>query len=372
MKKLFSKNELVQMSVVRIKISLIMALCFMILPVSRPLLADSVSGTIGSVQIGAAEITHRGYMHYKIIGLCLWEKEKRGIPHFYTTLEVSEYKPDLVVTVYNEYGDDPWTLPNNTTDSTSEALGESLYQSIIGETLGEGNSATSMGHMSYANLRSKLVDVMGSPLNTLVFAFPQLDADTVPLLPYYQSDMDSLGRQGIAEAMRPETYEPFGQPIGDNALNSWSFEFPRDMKVNVDDDFKASIITALRAADIVTNKNLFHTVISTSDSCGQNCAVASVKESGVAKVNPDTGEFKPEQFDNEPPPETIWQEVYPYDKPIQPGENDALLLEPLGKKESLKSSNNLVFVIWRHYEGCVQHSGTLRRYSKKIKTTEKR
>lgn len=319
------------------------------------------SGSINSLEISTAELSHRfDYTHYNIIGACIWEKWKGTHPHFYTTLEISEYKPDLVVTVYNQYGEDPWIEANLTLDSASKTLSGPLYEAAVGASgqyagpLGEGNNATAMGHLSYANLRTKLVDVIGSPLNTLALAVPQLDSDTTPLLPYYQSEMDTLGRAGLAEALRPETYDPFSHPIGENAeLNHWSFEFPRNMNVNVDNDFKADVVLALRASDIVTNQNTLHTVKSTANSCGHNCAVSNVIE----------------EMDDK---HAIWQEVYPLDRHIKPGEDDSLSLNSEGSQEEEKSGGDMVFVIWRQYKGCVQHSGNLIFYSDKINPTVKR
>lgn len=350
------------------------SVCLTMVLVSNSLLAGAPSSQekINTLQIAAAEMKHRiKYTNYHVIGTCIWIKEGYP-PRAYTTLEVSEYKPDLVVTVYNQYGDDPWREAS-LLDTTLESVNRGVDSAVTGYPIGEGNSATSMAHMSYSNLRSKLVDVIGSPLNTLALVLPQLNSDTTPLFRYYQSDRDTLGRIGIAEALRPETYNPFGQPIGENMLNHWAFEFPRDMKVNVDNDFKAGIVVALRAADIVTNKNTFHTLVkSTQDSCGENCAVSSVKENTVAKLDTKTGTFEESQFNEKNPPESLWQEVYPDNKAIQPGQNDALILSTLGSEEEIKTDGNLVFVVWRHYEGCVQHSGNLIFKTKEIKDTVKR
>ncbi len=105
-------------------------------------------------------------------------------------------------------------------------------------------------------------------------------------------------------------------------------------------DFIASVVIALRAADIVTNKNALHIVHSTHDSCGKNCAVANViEETGHAHA--------------------IWQEVYPNDRQIHLGAPNSATGTPLGQADEQAGHGNYVFVLWRHYRGCVQDSGHL-------------
>lgn len=309
--------------------------------------------SINSLTVSADEVAHEfDYTHYRIIGICEW-LHYTPLPKTQTTLEVDEYKPDLIVTVYNQLGDDPWIEANTLIDSVANNVGSSLIKQVTGFGLDEGNNSNQPVGMHYDDLRSKIVDVIGTPLSTLPLPFPQLTSDAASFLPYYQSQLDTLGRLGIAEHIRPETYEPVGHYIGQRDTNHWSYEFPRDMNVSVDNDYKASVIVALRAADIVTNHNTLHTVKSTDDSCGDNCAVSNVIEETTDK--------------NE-----IWQEVYPNDKHIQLGEDDVLSINSLGSKEELNSDGNYVFVIWRHYQGCVQGKGNLIFYSTKIKPTQKR
>ena len=99
-----------------------------------------------------------------------------------------------------------------------------------------------------------------------------------------------------------------------------------------------SIMAGLRAAAIVTNRNYLHVVKSTGDSCGTNCAVANVNTSSQ---------------------NTIWQEVYPYDKPIQMGEMGIGSLTPVGAQDNQAGNGNYVFQLWRHYRGCIHGDGSL-------------
>lgn len=50
----------------------------------------------------------------------------------------------------------------------------------------------------------------------------------------------------------------------------------------------------------------------------------------------------------------IWQEVYPNNRNIKPGDAD-----DFGVSDEKSGNGNYVFVIWRKYRGCIQHEGKL-------------
>ena len=125
------------------------------------------------------------------------------------------------------------------------------------------------------------------------------------------------------------------------------------MSVDNNNDYKASVSLALHGADIATNQNTLHISQGTSNSCGTNCAVDSVVEE-----NDETHE--------------IWQEVYPHDRHVVLGESDAGSLLPLDQADITAGHGNYVFVIWRHYRGCIQGTGNFRWASHYVPPTTKR
>lgn len=298
---------------------------------------------VGILSAQGASITYVGvsglilkhflqYSHYKIIGACSWLKSQGGAPYPYTTLELDEYLPDLVVSVFDKETPDPlWEA--GILDSMSESMGNQLSQRVVGFHIESGRTNIMGRGWSDDSIRTKTVDVIGSPLSIMQLPMLHLRSDTTTYKLYYQSNLDALGgRLGIAELLRPELLNPLGHFIGGNFSKHWGSEFPREMTVNVQSNFRASVIVALHAADLVTNKNTLHTVQSTEDSCGKNCAVANVVEEN--------------KCDHE-----ILEEVYPNDRLIQPGVNDSELQENQDEK---KGKGSYVFLIWRHYRGCVQ------------------
>lgn len=316
--------------------------------------------TINSLDIAQAVMPHMlQYMHFKLIGICAWWKCHGIYCSIHITPELDEYLPDLIVSSYTGQGNDPYWEASQM-DKLAYPAGDKLLHTVISAKTGinskadlaNGNVSTVSNTDHYSSLRTKSVDIVGSPMFIFHIPFMTLRSDTSWLFPYYQSDLDTLGRLGFAEFIRPETFTPTNY-IGDNFLNHWSYEFPRTMTVNVYNDFKASVVAAQRAADIVTNHNALHTVKSTANSCGKNCVVSNVIE---------------EQKDDH----ELWQEVYPNNKHIQPGASDLSTVVSTGNADAQQGNNNYVFVLWRHYRGCVQSDGRLIMKSRDVGSPQKR
>jgi integrating conjugative element protein (TIGR03756 family) len=323
--------------------------------VARLVVADTAPPTmITTPEIIEKIAAHYGeYTHYKVIGECQWESISNGVPMTYTTQELDEYLPDLIVTVFNQSGDNPWLEAATLIDPAAEATATAAILAATGYVMGNGHTAAQSGNLHADHIVMKEVDVIGNPAMSFQFPYVSLKADTEPFMPYYQSSLDLGGRSGTAELMRPESLDPFNYYIGPDFYNHWGYEFPRSMSVNIDNDYKASVVIALHAADIVTNNNALHTVQSTQDSCGKKCAVANV----IEEMNEE---------------HAIWQEVYPNDRHIYLGEDDSIQLQSLGEADEAAGNGNYVFVVWRHYQGCVQAPGNVVLVTQPISPTTKR
>ena len=299
------------------------------------------------------EITHyRNYSHWQLIGVCTWI-EWHPWPSLSMTPEIDEYEPDLVITVFNQTGDDPWDYANTLIDEAAHRGGSSMLSSVTGYELSEGNDSDITGTMHGQGLKRKVVDVIGNPLSLIPTLFPRLPSDTTAFFPYYQSEFDVVGNiLGLGELLRPETYDPIHHTVGPSMADHWGYAFPRTMVVNNTNDFKAAVVMALHGADIVTNQHTLHTVKGTSDKCGDNCAVANVIE---------------ETHDDH----EIWQEVYPHDRHIHLGETDVSPSSYVNS-DALAGNGNYVFVLWRHYRGCLPGPGHLKRATVTVHTTVKR
>ena len=102
------------------------------------------------------------------------------------------------------------------------------------------------------------------------------------------------------------------------------------MRVTQPSRFRASVVAAMHAADIVTNTNGLHVAQYTTNQCGRHCVVSNVVYDPNHK-------------------KVIWQEVYPNNRNINPGDSS-----DFGEADDKAGRGNYVFVIWRKYRGCVK------------------
>jgi integrating conjugative element protein (TIGR03756 family) len=322
-------------------------------------------GHISAFGVAMATAAHMGeYTHFEIIGACFWLQYHEGTPKVVTTLELDEYLPDLLVTSFNGQGDDPFLSASITLDTVAQASGNALGKSITGFGLGNGRVPVSADTQQKANgLITKYVDVIGNPYPLSYLPFPHLKPDTTPFMPYYASAADIPGRLGLTEVLHPESLDVFGYYIGQGFTDKWGYEFPRSMTSQTSNDYEAAVMAAQRAADIVTNRNALHVVRSVTDRCGINCAVANVIEE-----SPDSNESSHTSDTHE-----IWQEVYPLDRHIRPGASPSFVPgKSLGEADEAAGNGNYVFVLWRHYRGCVQTHGQFLFATMSVSPTQKR
>ena len=223
-------------------------------------------------------------------------------------MEYSEWQPDLVITVFDSDGQDPWLEARTLLDPPASiaAHTESRLTTGFDYTTGHSTSVPTI-RTHGGNIRHKIVDVIGSPFMLVDFPF-RLRSNTKAFMPYYQSEFDAFQeRSGMAEWLsRPIDVLAFTHPIG-NLISHWGYAFPRSMTVDNSNNYKASIVAALHAADLVTNQNTLHTIQGVSNSCGNSCAIANVTE-----VTSQNGQV-------------IWQEVYPMNiNRLSIGKDDSL------------------------------------------------
>lgn len=275
--------------------------------------------------------------HYKVIGSCTWTVDTFP-PKVITTPALEQFLPDFVVTVSNRPGENPWLEARTLFDNpTAQKLYQKAYEKSTGFLLdfGEGSNQTNSMHMN--DERSRLVNVIGSPPGLYNLPYVSHKPETHFGVPYYLTEADAVMDRTEAAEMLYMTTHPhllINHEIG-TMTYTWGPEIPRLMRVTQPYNFRASVVAAMHAADIVTNHNKLHITKSTKNSCGDNCVVANVI-------------YDPEQKN------IIWQEVYPNNRNILPGDPT-----DFGVEDDLKGNGNYVFVVWRKYRGCVRAQGEL-------------
>jgi integrating conjugative element protein (TIGR03756 family) len=273
--------------------------------------------------------------HYKVIGSCTWAVGKLP-PKLVPVPAVEQFLPDLIVTVANRPETNPWIEAKALFENpASQTLYKQTYKLATGSDLGFGDDAGQINSMHLNDERTRIVDVIGSPAGLYRFPYLSHRPETRFGFPYYISEADAVSdRTEIAEIAYMATHPQllFNHDIG-TQTDIWGHEIPRLMRVTQPSRFRASIVAAMHAADIVTNKNSLHVTQSTSNSCGPNCVVSNVI-------------FDPKRK------QVIWQEVYPKNRTINPTDSS-----DMGIEDDKAGNGNYVFVVWRKYRGCIHHEG---------------
>ena len=274
--------------------------------------------------------------HYRPIGACLWVK--KFPPGVETGAAIEQYLPDLVVTVSNKPGSNPWQEVGLAYENQAALKGyQSVFQQATGMLFDIADGSNQINPQHINEQRTRIVSVIGSPAG--LYRLPKVThkPETRFGKPYYSSLADAVSDRTEAGEIAYMATHPtllFGHDIG-TITNHWGQESPRLMRITQPSRFRASVVAAMHAADIVTNKQSLHVAQPTSNTCGPNCVVANVIH-----------DPKHERV--------IWQEVYPNNRMIEPGDP-----KDFGTADDLKGNGNYVFVIWRKYRGCIKQHGKL-------------
>ncbi|HAT8742764.1 TPA: TIGR03756 family integrating conjugative element protein [Legionella pneumophila] len=277
--------------------------------------------------------------HYKVIGSCTWAVGHLP-PKLVITPAVEQFMPDLIITVSNKPEENPWLEARAIYESSaSRTVYQQAYKAATGSELGFGNDSGQTTDQHMNDDRTRIVDVIGSPAGLYRIPYLSHKPETGFGRPYYLAEADAvMDRTEAAELLYMGTHPSLlVTPIG-TTFKHWGFEIPRLMRVTQPYNYRASVVAAMHAVDIVTNKNPLHVTKSTTNSCGKNCVVAN------AIYDPKNQKV-------------IWQEVYPLNRTIHPGDPS-----DYGLDDEKAGNGNYVFVLWRKYRGCIQRRGKLIHY----------
>lgn len=275
-------------------------------------------------------------LHYKVTGICFW-KDTFGIN---TTLQVSHYIPDVVVTVYNRAGEDPWVEASKTFDQAAYAAGNTQTHLAMPGFNMEGGQGSAGDHIK-TDLHLKEVDVIGNPAVTTLFSNKEmfLPSQTSPFFPYFQSMLDTLAWRfpPLETLFYPQSLVPGLHDIGQWPLNTWGTVYPRSGFITQANDAKSAAVVALRAGHIVTREGQPHLYQMLSSSCGEQCTAAQVEE------NSD---------------DTQWQML----SPIESNRCEIFGKSDTGGSQwglpaAAQANGAYVFNLWRRYHGCIQGEG---------------
>lgn len=275
-------------------------------------------------------------LHYKIKGVCFWQAA--GITS--TTPYISHYLPDIVVSVFNKFNENPWLEIRNTLDQAGALTEQQIIKSIAKTQAGGGQHE--FNDPQQQNTFFKAVDIVGNPALLTLPTEPLLLLSTAtPLKPYFQSMLDSILWRGFSPfADFEQTYATatlLTRYIGkDGGLVNWGNAIPFEGKIQTSNDAKAAAVVAQRASNLITTQHASgfgHIYQPLSTKCGQGCTAATIKERDD---------------------DTQFQMIYPID------ENRCQVFGStinFGNKAEVQTNGAYIWVVWRKYEGCVQGVG---------------
>jgi integrating conjugative element protein (TIGR03756 family) len=277
-------------------------------------------------------------LHYKIKGVCYWAG-KTGIN---TTPYIEHYLPDVVISVFNKAGDNPWTEANLGFDQAGKVAQNNIVSSLTGLDSGSGQHSFSDNHEQ--NVFFKETDLIGNPALAVLpnNGYILLPSTVTPFKPYFQSMLDSAMWKGLPQfppAVIEEGYAlaaDIVHHVGTGLIN-WGGIYPHEGKIATSNDAKAAAVIAQRGGDLITSSDMEHLsghiFLQLSNECGQHCKAYPIQE------NSD---------------KTLFQMIYPIteDKCDYFGKTI-----DYGNDLESKGQGSYVFVVWRYYQGCKDGDG---------------
>lgn len=318
----------------KLSVAIIASLCFL-----------STTTSYADSQITSPEIvadTMRALpscIHYKVTGICYWMECVGPFCSINTTLKLDHYLPDLVESVYTKPTNNPWLFDRNVLDPIAKRIGKMEMKQLAHENRMEYSESHNNTQLDIDD-RFHEIDVNGNPaLTALHWGEFLLPSAASIFMPYFSSMMDSYAwRYPALERFYPQSYLPGVDDVGIPILHDWGQLYPRNGFLSQPDDAKAAAVIALRAATIITQPAQPHVYQPLGNSCGDHCDIDSVE------VNSSNTKF---------------QMIYPkVDSTCMVfGHSDAGDLHPWGMDDAQKGNDRYVWIVWRHYHGCIQGAG---------------
>ena len=312
--------------------------------------SPSFATTTTSAAIIAATInpTTLRCLDHCIIGVCIWLRPIL-VPPFYrveTTLRVRHKFPDVVVSVFEHPGDNPWIEVRPLSNLAAQAA-QTLYGALSQTTVRGGRHTPAANQIEGQNdpshdvrreqIRFGEAEIYGHPLASVIGQSPIGFGVNIPgicpietrsFFPYYQSGFDALSwRNPEVELLYPGTWIPFYREVRNSTFTSiWGSVFPRNgILAAQSDPYKAAAVFAQRAADIVTNSYQPHVYI------------------------PVPGSAANETTD-------LWQQIAPYPElSCGPFGSSGPLISPA----TIALDDDKVWQLWRPYECCLPNNGAV-------------
>lgn len=271
-------------------------------------------------------------MHYKVEGVCFW-RDHWGL--ITSTLYVDQYLPDVIVSVFDKPGDNPWLEMNDTIDQVGKVAEEKIVETASGgDRVGYGQHSMADNHEQ--SVYFKEAEVIGNPALAVLDHWVFISSTATPLLPYFQSMVDAVMWRGFTPEAMPEKVAAMAQDmvrrIGVFPI-TWGGAFPIEGSINAENDAKAAAVIAQRAVNMLSLTVPLHIYKKLSNDCGSVCNADPFHENDE---------------------HTQFQRIYP-----DPETSCSIFGKTLNYGDGLYKDTHgaYTWIVWRHYHGCVQGEG---------------
>lgn len=199
-------------------------------------------------------------MEWRPSGVCFWLECSFFECHVNTSLRVSNFAPDLVISAFHEAPLHPWS-----------DYGRPLSRALLSAASGLlGTPVDSAGTRTRDDRRDKNhpyrdADAIGHPaaLSNFFgssFGYVCPPAAVTAFQPYFASYLDAYVWRSYlsSELLFFESYIPGMREVGTFPLNTWGNVYPREGRITQPNEVKGAAVIAQRAGDIVTRTGQSH------------------------------------------------------------------------------------------------------------------
>ncbi|EDU1414790.1 TIGR03756 family integrating conjugative element protein [Salmonella enterica subsp. enterica] len=296
------------------------------------------SGTMASVNTAnlLTSAASTDCISWRVSGICYWLLCTPFGCTVKTSVKVTHFIPEAVVSAYLNPGDNPWTEMATVSDAASGAEG-SLLESVTGVSTGGGRQEMKAPGERKQNLHFYYGDAYGHPATKVIGGMVpgySCDSAATPFMPYFNSSLDALvWRTGVPETLYPEALIPGQREIGETTSgNMWGNVYPRSGFVTQTDSYKSAAVVVQRVADVITRSGQLHV------------------------YNPLTGQKSPGYWPPEPVKENTgtknhkWQRLSP-----QLSQTCAVFPDTNGQ---IAQDGNYAWALWQPYSCCKRRGQT--------------
>ena len=230
---------------------------------------ENFSSVINTLDITEATMSAAwSCMDWELVGACIWLKCAIFACSIETNLKVKNNVPELVIQSYDRANGEPWEESQRINEFSQGDNDSSWVTQIISWVedynvvkVGiAGGVSTEAYEKQKASLFYKLVDAYGNPAlilyNTLVSESFDLacQGKSTIFFPYFISNLDAIAwRWDVPEMFYPQSWLPLSTTwdLG-NASNNYGPVYPRHGFMHSHDPLKAAVLSAYRAAHVIT------------------------------------------------------------------------------------------------------------------------